>query len=55
VPLGGGASATISALGTIESNSGLGGEATSVNATHFTVSATLDGMEEAVLLVSVGE
>jgi len=50
-----GGSATITALGLIPATSGLGGEATAVGAIHFTVSATLDNDQGAILLVEIGD
>lgn len=53
----GGGSATITALGMIPATAGLGGEATAIGSTHFTVGATLDDgqdIEGAVLLVEIG-
>lgn len=55
VTLANGGSAMITALGSIEPTSGLGGEPSAINATHFALAATLDAMEEAILLVDVGE
>jgi hypothetical protein len=50
-----GGSAEITALGMIPATGGLGGEATAIGATHFTVGATIDQVEGAVLLVENGE
>jgi hypothetical protein len=55
VPLPQGGSATIMSLGLIPSTSGLGGEAAAVGTTHFTVSASLDDGNGAVLLVEIAE
>ncbi len=49
----GGGSATITGLGMIPATAGLGGEATAVGETQFTVGATLDQTEAAVLLVGI--
>jgi len=55
VALPGGGSATVTNFGLAQQGSGLGGEATALGPDHFTVSATLDQSEQAILLVEIGE